>query len=162
MSDIENYEKLLADAEQERARVAEELAGIDLMIAFLKKRLGRPDTPSVGPKVSIVPDYDVLSGVDFRKAETAVHLRPDAFFKMNVPDAIREYLNITKRPRSARQITDALESGGLTHRAKNLYQTVFPTLQRMQASGLVEKLGNGDWGLAEWYKSGRRAEEAKE
>jgi hypothetical protein len=39
----------------------------------------------------------------------------DAFFQMSVPDAILKYLKIAKRPRSVRDITEALENGGITH-----------------------------------------------
>src|SRR5579862_6940914 len=131
MSEGTNYEVLLADAERERETVAQELAGIDLMIAFLKKRLGRTD---IAPVVAAVPDFE-----DAVRPQTQPprfpRLSPDSFFKMSVPEAVTEYLNIVRKPQSARQITDALQSGGLTHRAKDLYQTVFPTLQRMKERG---------------------------
>jgi hypothetical protein len=78
----------------------------------------------------------------------------DQFFKMSVPEAIRAFLNLQKRPQTARDITDALEAGGLSHKAKDLYQTVFPTLMRMQTKNEVDKLGNGEWGLSEWYRRG--------
>jgi hypothetical protein len=81
---------------------------------------------------------------------------------MSVPEAIRAFLNIMKRPQTARDITDALQAGGLSHKAKDLYQTVFPTLQRMKAQGEVDKLANGEWGLSEWYTTGRRAEAENE
>jgi hypothetical protein len=81
---------------------------------------------------------------------------------MSVPEAIRAYLNLVKRPQSARDITDALQAGGLTHRATNLYQTVFPTLQRMmKVSGEVDKLPDGLWALSEWYNRKNASEEEK-
>jgi hypothetical protein len=136
-----NYEKLLAELEEERA-------GLDLMINFIKRRMGQSEAnPAAAPSR--------LAGA------TTVHrfprLAPDTFFRMTVPDAIRMFLNIAKRPQNARDITNALESGGLTHRAKNLYQTVFPTLMRMKdKDGTVVRLKNGDWGLAEWYSGSRK------
>ncbi len=152
MADNEDYEKLLGEALEERAIVAQDLAGIDSMIAFLKKKLGRTDGP-----VTAYPDPENLP---LRHAPVVAPqpmrfprvVSSDAFFKMNVPDAIKAFLNIVKRPQTTRSITDALQTGGLTHRAKDLYQTVFPTLMRMKDRGDIEKLANGEWGLAEWYR----------
>ena len=78
---------------------------------------------------------------------------------MSVQEAIRAFLNLMKEPKSAREITDGLAYGGLDHKAKDLYQTVFPTLQRMKEKGEVDKLGNGDWGLSEWYDRKNSTEE---
>ena len=77
---------------------------------------------------------------------------------MSVSEGIKSYLSIAKRPQTAREITDALKAGGLTFKAKNLYQTVFPTLSRMATETKeIDKLPDRTWGLAEWYSGARRA-----
>lgn len=55
------------------------------------------------------------------------------------------------KPMSAKDGATALDSGGLAHKAKNLYMTVFPTLMRMKKMGEVERLKDGLWALSEWY-----------
>jgi hypothetical protein len=81
-------------------------------------------------------------------------LANDSFFHLSVPEAIKKYLNIAKRPKTTKDITVALDVGGLTHHAKNLYQTVYPTLLRMEQAKQVVRVGKGEWGLAEWYPGG--------
>lgn len=85
----------------------------------------------------------------------------DAFFRMTVQDAIKKCLNIFKRPMSAKDITSALDDGGLTHQAKNLYATVYPTLLRMESVNEVARVAKGEWGLSEWYGSRKTNQEEK-
>lgn len=85
----------------------------------------------------------------------------DAFFRMTVPEAIKKCLNIFKRPLSAKEITNALNEGGLTHQAKNLYATVYPTLLRMESANEVARVAKGEWGLSEWYGSRKISQEEK-
>jgi hypothetical protein len=139
LSEGTNYEALLTELVEERAN-------LDRMIAWVQRRLDKGE-------LSVSPPQQPSTGI-----LRFPRLRPDQFFKMSVPEAIRAFLNIMKRPQSARDITDALQAGGLSHRAQDLYQTVFPTLQRMKGKGEVDKLANGEWGLAEWYTAGRRTE----
>ncbi len=141
MAEETDYEKLLADLEEERA-------GIDLMIAFVKRRLGQSVEAA-----SSTPPIKSAGTVPQRFPRLA----PDTFFRMSVPQAIKTFLNIAKRPKTAKEITAALDSGGLTHQAKNLYATVYPTLMRMENGGEVVRVSKGEWGLAEWYPSGRKA-----
>jgi hypothetical protein len=138
MNDATDYTKILDEMLAEREQ-------LNQMIEWLKRRIGRPDAGS--PTVQIT------------KAEPMrfPRLAADAFFRMTVSEAIKAYLNIAKRPQTAREITDALKAGGLTFKAKNLYQTVFPTLSRMATETKeVDKLPDGTWGLAEWYSNSRR------
>jgi hypothetical protein len=141
MNGASDYEKMLADLLEERAN-------LDRMIAWVKLRLGRTDAdqaemPASGPRASEPSKFGRLA--------------TDAFFRMSVSEAVKAYLAFAKKPQTAREITDALIAGGLTFKAKNLYQTVFPTLTRMASEGGdVAKLKNNTWGLAEWYSAGRR------
>ncbi len=141
MPEETDYEKLLADLEEERA-------GIDLMIAFVKRRMGKL-AEAASSALPAKPAGTI--------PERSFRLQQDTFFRMSVPDAIKKYLNIVKRPKTAKDITAGLDSGGLTHQAKNLYATVYPTLLRMEKANEVVRVGKGEWGLAEWYPSGRKA-----
>jgi hypothetical protein len=135
-----DYGKLLDALIEERGK-------IDMMISWAKGKLAEGN-----PGGSVTVDT-LLRDRPEKSSEPMRHPRfkSDTFFKMSVMDAIEECLNIAKRPLPAKDITDALQSGGLTHKAKDLYQTVFPTLGRMKERGIVEKLPTGEWGLAAWY-----------
>jgi hypothetical protein len=55
------------------------------------------------------------------------------------------------------ELTTSLKTGGLLTTAQNLMQTIGATLQRMKKTeGDVVSLGNGQWGLTEWYPGLRR------
>ncbi|HTQ60137.1 MAG TPA: hypothetical protein VMI32_07940 [Candidatus Solibacter sp.] len=139
------YQQLLAELEQEREN-------IERMILWLKDRMEQTD--SVGtvmtPAKSSVP-------VRFPR-----ELAPDAFFRKSVPDAIKGYLNIVKRPKTAKDITEGLQQGGLTTKAKNLYATVYPTLLRMEESGEVVRVTKNEWGLTDWYPGARKSNQSPE
>jgi len=142
MAEGTDYGKILDELLEERAN-------LDKMIAWVKSKLpasnGEPVT--IGALLQERPSE--------RHSEPIRHprLKSDTFFKMSTSEAIAACLNLMKRPLTAREITDALQSGGLTHKAKDLYQTVFPTLLRLKDRGDVEKLADSKWGLAEWYKN---------
>ncbi len=146
MSDPIDYGQLVE-------KLLEDRADIDRMIAWAKRKeqeeAGEGSLTTPAPK----PGPDGLMRFP--------RLANDSFFRLSVPDAIKKYLNIAKRPRAAKDITAALDAGGLTHQAKNLYQTVYPTLLRMEGVNEVVRVGKGEWGLAEWYPGGRKTSEEK-
>jgi hypothetical protein len=127
--------------------LTEERNKLDIMLSWAKGKLAEGNSGG-----SVTVDTLLRDRPD-KPSEPLRHPRfkSDTFFKMSVMDAIEECLNLTKRPLTAKDITTALQSGGLTHKAKDLYQTVFPTLSRMKDRGIVERLPTGEWGLAAWY-----------
>jgi len=141
MPEGSDYEQVLADLEQEREN-------IERMIVWVKGRMQQSDSVQT---VESTAKPTSTSPMRFMR------LAPDTFFRMTVPQAIKTFLNIVKRPKSAKDITAALDAGGLTHQAKNLYATVYPTLLRMESNGEVVRVTKGEWGLAEWYPGGRKA-----
>jgi hypothetical protein len=147
MSDAIDYEKLLDTLLHERNE-------LDRMIAWAQKRIaGESQSATTG----VSPSGKVAIGSPAR-----LQIAPDTFLGLKVVDAIRAYLKIVTKPQSARDITDALTRGGLKHKAKNLYQTVFPALRKMEHNGVVKRVVlTGDWGLAEWYKKDRVEENNK-
>lgn len=133
-------------------KLLEDRADIDRMLAWAQRKqqeeqAGVLATPSQQPQPIAKPVNPIRY----------TSLAQDTFFRMSVPDAIKKYLNIAKRPKTAKDITTALDSGGLTHQAKNLYATVYPTLLRMEDANEVVRVGKGEWGLSEWYPSARKA-----
>ncbi len=147
MNETTDYEKVLNDLLAERNE-------LDRMISWVKNRLGRADVEPGAPAVALAK---------MPESTRFGRLAKDAFFRMSVSDAIKAYLSFAKKPQSARDITDALIAGGLTFKAKNLYQTVFPTLSRMaKETGEVAKLKDNTWGLSEWYSSGRKGVSSEE
>jgi hypothetical protein len=144
MSDTIDYGALLSQLENEREK-------LDTMIAWVRGKLGQPTQDFV--MRGKVPD----TGSKVIEAKTQPRqLASDTFFRMQIPVAIKSFLNIVRGPRSAKVIVDGLKQGGLTSQAKNLYQTVYPTLLRMEKAGEVVRVTNGEWGLAEWYPAGSR------
>ena len=144
MSEEVDYEILLQNLLAERS-------DLELMIAWVQKRL---DRSTGGVESTAQPTSAPVA------ASRSPRLAQDTFFRMTVPHAIKTFLNIAKRPRPAKVITAALQDGGLTHQAKDLYATVYPTLLRMEKNGDVVRVSKGEWGLSEWYPSGRKASQA--
>jgi len=136
------YQQILTELEEERQN-------IDRLIIWVKNRMEQSDSTDV---ITSAVKSTAIAPPRFPRT-----LAPDTFFRMTVPDAIKKYLGIVKRPKTAKDITGALDVGGLTHQAKNLYATVYPTLLRMEGNEEVVRVGKGEWGLSEWYPGGRKA-----
>ncbi len=138
------------DYKQLLAHLKEEQENIERLIVWVEGRMAQQEgtVESVGTSATKQP---TSAPMRFPR------LAQDTFFRMPVPQAIKTFLNIAKRPKSAKEITAALDSGGLTHKAKNLYATVYPTLLRMEKANEVVRVGNGEWGLNEWYPNARKA-----
>jgi len=133
------YQQLLTELEQEREN-------IERMIAWLRSRMEQGDSGST-------PVAVVKPTVPMRFPRV---IEQDAFFRMTVSDSIKKYLNIVKRPKTAKDVVEGLQQGGLTTKAKNLYATVYPTLLRMAEGGIVVRVTDTEWGLSEWYPGARK------
>jgi len=80
-------------------------------------------------------------------AASGSNVLPDTFFRMTVPDAIKQFLKMVGRPaRATTDIVDALNKGGLNV----AYPTVYTSLGRLKDKGEVVKAGE-NWGLDSWY-----------
>jgi hypothetical protein len=135
MTEQSPYAALLADLEKERD-------GLNTTIAVLRRKMGlAAEQEASGPKPSSTA---TVANGDAKPKE----ITSDTFFGMKVPDAIRAYLAMVKRPAKVSAIADALTDGGLQHTAKDFNSNVQTALHRMK--GEVVKVPNG-WGLAEWY-----------
>lgn len=142
MHETIDYEQLLASLKEEQENIGK-------LIVWVEGRMAQQDG-SVEAVLTPAPKQPASGPMRFPR------LAADSFFRMSVPQAIKSLLNIAKRPRTAKDITDGLKKGGLTSQAKNLYGTVYPTLLRMEKAGDVVRVSNGEWGLAEWYPGARK------
>jgi hypothetical protein len=136
------YAVMLAQLQAERVKLD---AAIEAMRPLAGLEIGSDTiSPSSESTITATPDH-LPAKVDF-----------DTFFSLSIPEAIKKYLAMMKRPQTVADITKALETGGLSTTATNLMGTVTATLTRMKRiNGDVVAVRRGEWALTEWYK-GRR------
>ena len=131
-----NYEAVLADLEQRRA-------SIEIAIDVIQQLIGQGITsgPSIGLSEAGATEGSIPS---------------DFFFGMSIADATRKYLGTVRKPKTTREITIALEAGGLTHTSKDFMKTVSTILnQKAQKGDEITKV-HDKWGLASWYPGRKR------
>ncbi len=135
--DISTY---LAELEDERAK-------LDIQIAGLRARLGLgpSDTNGGGPTLRVTATGTV------REPTVTGKIRPDEFFRMSIPEAIKRYLEIMKQPQPPSAITTGLKAGGILSESKNFYTTVWTAIKRLRAAGEIVSTQRGAWALSEWY-----------
>ena len=140
-----DYNAVLADMEAKRAALDSAIIGIRQWLS-----LGGSSEDSQG-----------ASSVFFEKKPETPELKFDTFFGLSIPDAIRKFLGMMKRPQSVSDITKALHTGGLTTTSKNLLTTVGSTLSRLkQVDGDLVSV-QGKWALRQWYTGMRDEKVAK-
>ncbi len=133
------YAAMLADLESERAK-------IDAAIAAIRPLAGVEGAESVASATGATQ----LSAQ--RKPELPTKIEFDTFFSLNIPEAIKKFLAMMKRPQTVSAITEALRTGGLSTTAEDLMGTITATLTRMRrTTGEVVPVRRGEWGLKEWY-----------
>jgi hypothetical protein len=132
-----------------------EQASKALVIASLRQKLGiegEDDSSPPAPQTTATPARNSAGAVQHHGP-----LRADTFFGLSIPDAIKKYLAIMKRPQSPRAIADALQEGGVLSQATNFYLNVVTALKRLREAGVVVKTKEG-WGLSVWYPNRKVAE----
>lgn len=139
---MNKYGIMLADLLAERAK-------IDAAIAAIQPLAGVEGIGDLSAQVpggsSPAKSADLPSKVEF-----------DTFFSLSIPEAIKKFLAMMKRPQTVTAITEALRVGGLSTTAEDLMGTITATLTRMRrTTGEVVPVRRGEWGLKEWYP-GRR------
>lgn len=117
-----------------------------LVIASIRQKLGL--APAVSGASAILPAL-TNGGAEVPAANTQI--RGDTFFQLKIPEAIKKYLSMMKRPQKPNIIAAALKQGGVLTQGSNFYGNVFTGLKRLRAAGVVVHNKEG-WGLAEWYK----------
>jgi hypothetical protein len=77
-------------------------------------------------------------------------IRPDEFFRLSTPEAVKKYLSIMKRPQGPKAIVEGLQSGGVLTNARNFYGVVYKEIMRMGKRGELVNTPSG-WALSNWY-----------
>jgi hypothetical protein len=133
-----------------------EQAAKALVIATLRQKLGLEPSSGLPPIAPTVAAPRASNG-------TIPHhgpLRADTFFGLSIPEAIKKYLAIAKRPQSPKAIGDALKQGGVLSQAADFYANVSTSLARLNAAGEVVNTREG-WGLSAWYPNRKPVETPK-
>lgn len=134
-------------------RMVEERDRLNIAIAVYERMKGLPSSDSVvTPKRGSEPT-PAIGG-------SPVEVHTGAFLGMSTPKAVLQYLRMSKKAQTPRQIADALRDGGQAHAQdpEAGYLNVYSALKRMK-NEKVARLQSGDWGLIEWY--GGRPPKAK-
>jgi hypothetical protein len=130
------------------AEVEAEIVERQILAGKLRERLGIPAGDSGPGTASSSPQPARLDrGPAFGQPG---RFRPDEFFGMSIPEAIKAYLGIMKQPQGPKAIVEGLRSGGLLTNAKHFYANVATALKRLRVQGQVTLTPNG-WGLSAWY-----------
>jgi hypothetical protein len=141
----------LAELEAEQAQRA-------VVIATLRQKLGLPAEDGLGVTVAL-PTISAGATVAPMTPMTPATggLRSDTFFRLSIPEAIKKYLGMVKRPQSPKDIAYSLKQGGVLSQSADFNSTVHTALSRLSVAGDLVKTKEG-WGLSEWYPSGKRPE----
>jgi hypothetical protein len=141
-----DYAALLATWESQRA-------ALDGMISSLRAAIAAGALGVVGdipPAASSsgMPAYSPANGM-------GGDVPAGAFFGKSIPDAAKLYLEIVKKKQTSKEISEALQKGGMETNSRNFAQMVHSVLDRARKanSGIV-KLDRSHWGLAAWYPAG--------
>jgi hypothetical protein len=137
--------ELLTRLESEVAQKLQAIAGIRLALGL------KPWSGAATP---------AAAGTELQREEGAPGaVRPDEFFRMSIPDAIRKFLGIMRKPMSPKAIADGLKAGGMLSNAKKFYSNITTAIVRLAETGTLVNTPNG-WGLSEWYPNRPKAPES--
>lgn len=136
MSENNDYAKLIELLEKERD-------ALNVAIAMIRAKSGLP-----------APSSELITNASTDKPDAGslplpTEIRNDTFFNLSIPAAVKKYLMISKRPKSAVEIVDALKRGGMLTKAVNFYNNVYNTMLREKTT--FTKINEKEWGLVEWY-----------
>lgn len=138
----------LSDLEKE---VAEKV----VLIAGIRQKLGLDPAAPISPLVP--PTAGAAgSGSNGTWNGSIASIRSDEFYRMTLPDAIKKFLDMAKRPQGPKTIADAMKQGGILSNSGNFKVMVASTLKRMRSRDILVNNQEG-WGLADWYKGRGKA-----
>ncbi|HEY2381799.1 MAG TPA: hypothetical protein VGK48_11530 [Terriglobia bacterium] len=139
-----DYAAILADLEAKKVALEQSIIGIR---AGLKLGVLGAAGEISSNAAQVVDSGGPVSGFP-------VDLPVGAFLGMNIPAAIKLYLSSARAKKTNREITQALEAGGLEANSK-LDALVNSAIFRMKSSGEILRFKEG-WGLKEWAPAGFR------
>jgi hypothetical protein len=143
MAPRSDYQAVLADLKEQRKQ-------LDLVISVLERQIA-------GARV--VAGAAATLPVNSPEGPSQAAFSQGAFLGLKLPEAIRRYLQMTKRPQTAKEIAEGLREAGMIVTAKHFYSNVYTALIRGKRSGDFTHHGK-EWLLAEWRPGrGKRPEE---
>jgi hypothetical protein len=137
----QTLEEYLASLEAQRATIT-------LQIAGARMALGMPPEDGVAVTAAAVP----AGAPGLRTGAVTGRIRSDEFFRMSIPEAIKAYLEIMKKPQMPKAIADGLKAGGVLSESSNFYANVLTAIKRLRASSQLVNTKTGGWGMARWYE----------
>lgn len=132
-------------------RLKEQRARLDIQIAGVLAALGLAQEDGAAPPSVSLSGTPAATGTLTTQVIPG-RIRPDEFFGLSIPEAIKKFLAIMKQPQSPKAMVDGLQAGGLLTNAKNFYPNVTTALKRLRLADQVVLTPNG-WGLRSWYQN---------
>ncbi len=140
-----DYIAILADLEAKKA-------GIDSAIASVRAAMAAGALGVADMTSGSVPPFGGGPGQSVSPASGTVDIPSNMFSGISIPEAAKVYLSMVNRKQTTKEITEALQEGGMHTTADDFLATVQAGLFRASRKfGEIVKLKDG-WGLAAWYK----------
>jgi hypothetical protein len=99
---------------------------------------------------------ELTSGVGTQSGGLPLDLPEGAFHGKSVPACIKLYLSASRKKKTVKEITAALQEGGVESTSSKFENNVTSSLNRLKVAGEVLRFKDG-WGLPEWYPAHIRA-----
>jgi hypothetical protein len=99
---------------------------------------------------------ELTSGGGTQNGGLPIDLPEGAFLGKSVPACIKLYLSASRKKKTVKEITTALQEGGVESTSGKFENIVTSSLNRLKAAGEVLRFKDG-WGLPEWYPAHIRA-----
>lgn len=136
------------------------------LVAYAEARIAAWQAVLASLKSALTLDPGGLTaeGIDLSSASAAqggdlgqpIDLPEGAFHGKSVPACIELYLSAVKKKKTNKEITAALQEGGVESNASTFSNTVTAALFKLKNDGTVLRFKDG-WGLASWYPAHIRA-----
>ena len=130
-SAVESYKRVLDDLKVRRAK-------LDAAISAIEGLIGELGTPPASPR--------------FDEPAHVQETRQLPYANMTIADAAIQFLRSTKKPQKTADIADALQRGGIRSNAKDMYRTVYGTINNRYDKGKDFTKSGAKWGLTEWQQ----------
>jgi hypothetical protein len=99
---------------------------------------------------------ELTSGGGMQNGGLPIDLPEGAFLGKSVPACIKLYLSASRKKKTVKEITTALQEGGVESTSGKFENIVTSSLNRLKTAGEVLRFKDG-WGLPEWYPAHIRA-----
>ena len=142
-SAVESYRRVLEDLQVRRSGLDAARAKLDTAIAAIEGLIEEFE------RVVTVPSEPANSLFIDSTQPMSQH---QPYAGMTIADAAVHFLRSVKRPQKTAAIAEALRRGGLRSNAKDLYRTVYGTINNRYDKGKDFAKSGAKWGLTEWQQ----------